>query len=39
MNTWEYVITHPLCLMQDVTQDQFLIGIELVWIQSFPSTF
>ena len=32
----EYVFTQPLHHGQDVTQGQFLSGIKLVWIQSFP---
>ena len=31
-----YVFTQTLCYRQDVTQGQFLSGVKLVWIQSFP---
>ena len=32
-----YVYTEALYNEQDVTQYQFLSGVKLVWIQSFPS--
>ena len=35
LNTWSYLPTPPLG--QDMTQGQFLSGIQQVWIQSFPS--
>ena len=33
----EYVFTQPICHGQDPTQGQFLTGVQLVWIQGFPS--
>ena len=32
-----FVFTQPLYKNQNVTQDQFFRGVQLVWIQSFPS--
>ena len=34
---WIYIFTQPLCHRQNMTQSQFLTGVKLVWIQSFPS--
>ena len=31
-----YQFTQPLRYRQDMTQDQFISGEQLVWIQSFP---
>ena len=31
-----YILNPPLYIARDVTQDQFLSGVKLVWIKSFP---
>ena len=31
-----YIFTQPICQRQDITQDQFLNRIKLVWILNFP---